>query len=299
MVPKQIPVNENLLQVVQYPEAGQPILRIENALDDFENGRMETHWHPEFLFTLLIRGELDYCLHRGKEPAVHYRMGVGDGIFVNSNVLHGCVQRVPGTVVFTFGMPPGLFTAPLFGTLFQRKVLPLIHSGILGVYLSAASMEDQPLLELFRAFRNLSPEDGSLELRTMELVCRIWEELFVKLGRAKDQVFYQSINAAQIGRIQSMIDFIREHYQESITVDQIAHAGQMSRRECFRKFRSALDQSPMEFLTQFRVLKAAYLLSTTDLSLTEISSSCGFESVSYFTKQFRKRYTVSPKQIRP
>ena len=112
-------------------------------------------------------------------------------------------------------------------------------------------------------------------------------------------MFYQSINAAQIGRIQSMIDFIREHYQEPVTVEQIAHAGQMSRRECFRKFRSALDQSSMEFLTRFRVLKAAYLLSTTDLSLTEISSSCGFESVSCFTKQFRKRYTVSPRQLRP
>lgn len=299
MVPKQVPVNENLLQVVQYPEAGQPILRIENALDDFEHGRMETHWHPEFLFALLIRGELDYCLHRGREPAVHYHMKAGDGIFINSNVLHSCVRQVPGTVIFSFGMPPGLFATPLFGTLFQRKVLPLIHSGILGVYLSGASAEDRPLLELFQAFRSLSPEDGSLELRTMELTCRIWEELFVKLGRAKDQVFYQSINAAQIGRIQSMIDFIREHYQEPISVEQIAHAGQMSRRECFRKFRSALDLSPMEFLTQFRVLKAAYLLSTTDLSLTEISSSCGFESVSSFTKQFRKRYTVSPKQIRP
>lgn len=299
MTQKQITVEKNLLQTLHYPEAQQPILRMENALDDFEGGRLVTHWHPEFLFSLLIQGELDYRLHRGKGPAVHYRMVVGDGIFVNSTVLHSCVQQVPGTVVFTFGMPPGLFATPLFGTLFQRKVLPLIHSGVLGVYLSHERQEDQTLLKLFQAFRNVPTESSVPELRTVELICQIWDALFTKLEQDKGQVLYQSIYIAQLGRVQGMIDFIREHYQEKITVDQIAYAGQMSRRECFRSFRAVLDQSPMEFVTQFRVQKAAYLLSTTELSLSEISNSCGFESVSYFTKQFRKRYTVPPRQIRP
>lgn len=61
-----------------------------------------------------------------------------------------------------------------------------------------------------------------------------------------------------------------------------------------RTMRARTDQSPTEFLNDLRVRNAATLLATTHLNLSEIADRCGFESLSYFHRQFRTRIGMPP-----
>ena len=78
----------------------------------------------------------------------------------------------------------------------------------------------------------------------------------------------------------------------------IALSGDTNKRDCFRCFRALLGQTPTEYLTQYRLSMAAHLLLNTDHSLSSISEQCGFNTVSYFGKLFRKVYGTSPDRYR-
>lgn len=61
-----------------------------------------------------------------------------------------------------------------------------------------------------------------------------------------------------------------------------------------RTMRARLGQSPTEFVNDLRVRNATALLATTHLELPEIADRCGFESLSYFHRQFRRRTGMPP-----
>lgn len=295
---KTVHVDDKLREKPEYIDDVMPIVCFKSSLDDYQGGEIPVHWHTEFLFVMLLEGDLEYNLFQFTNSPVCYYMHAGDAIFINSKVLHGCRSLCSGTKLFTFGIPPGYFCSPIFGHLYLNSVLPLIQSGILGLFLPSNCSENAALLDALRNFASLPDNSPNIELRITESVCRIWVALFDKLGLSQGSLLHHSVDMSQMDRIQSMLSFIREHYREHITVDQIAKSGQVSRRECFRQFRTVLNLTPIEFLTQFRLQKATQLLTTTRLSISEICDSCGFDNVSYFTKQFKKHYNLTPKQLR-
>ena len=97
-------------------------------------------------------------------------------------------------------------------------------------------------------------------------------------------------------RIQKMLSYIYEHYKETITLEDIAKAADISRSEAGRCFKRYMNCSPMDALIQYRLQVSHRLLSDTTLSLEEISDLCGFHSANYFSRRFRKEYGYAPSQ---
>lgn len=98
--------------------------------------------------------------------------------------------------------------------------------------------------------------------------------------------------------VQKGIEFISSHYSYPITVEDIASYVGLSRSQLFRSFESVLDQSPKEYLTGFRMKQACYLLEHSDLSVTAIANSIGFDNGLYFSKTFHKVKQMSPSEFR-
>ena len=86
--------------------------------------------------------------------------------------------------------------------------------------------------------------------------------------------------------------------ENDLSGKHIADAAAVSTRECLRCFRASIRQSPMEYLIDYRIRTARKLLETTDLPVTEVALRCGFNSPSYFTKQFHSICGVTPNACR-
>ena len=56
--------------------------------------------------------------------------------------------------------------------------------------------------------------------------------------------------------------------------------------------------TPVTYINERRLAQSALLLATSARSITQIASDCGFESASYFTRRFRQRYDMSPREYR-
>lgn len=98
--------------------------------------------------------------------------------------------------------------------------------------------------------------------------------------------------------VQKGIEFISSNYSYAITVEDIADYVGVSRSHLFRSFEAVVGQSPKEYLTDFRMKQACYLLEHSDLSITAIANSLGFDNSLYFSKTFHKQKGMSPKEFR-
>jgi len=99
---------------------------------------------------------------------------------------------------------------------------------------------------------------------------------------------------ADATRINQILSYIHENYNKKITADNIADHIKISRGECFRCFKRHMDKGLVEYINEYRLAKAAEFLKTTDMSVIDISTECGFENASYFGKMFKNAYNLTP-----
>ena len=89
---------------------------------------------------------------------------------------------------------------------------------------------------------------------------------------------------------------VADHIMDSnYSVDALASDLCMSRANLHRKLRAITRQTPTDFIRNQRLERAAQLLRTTSYSVNEIADMVGFSYASYFTKCFKEKYGVLPK----
>lgn len=93
-------------------------------------------------------------------------------------------------------------------------------------------------------------------------------------------------------------DYIDDHFQEHISVDDIADAIGISRSSLYRAFMTTMAISPIDYLNEHRVKVSANLLLQKDLTLKEISFACGFSNPLYYSTVFKKFMGMSPTDYR-
>lgn len=99
-------------------------------------------------------------------------------------------------------------------------------------------------------------------------------------------------------RLQRAKDYIHSCYRNELYLDSIARVACMNSFYFLRQFRQAFGITPHQFLTERRLQVANRLLRTTDRPVTEICDDIGFSDLSSFGKLFRRRYGLSPTDLR-
>ena len=99
-------------------------------------------------------------------------------------------------------------------------------------------------------------------------------------------------------RIMKVKKFIHEHFTEEITLAQVADVAGMSASSFSRYFHLATGRTLRDYLIDSRLGKASRLLMSTDLNISEICYSCGFNNLSNFNRIFKSRRGSTPKEFR-
>ncbi|MEG0179378.1 MAG: AraC family transcriptional regulator [Oscillospiraceae bacterium] len=90
------------------------------------------------------------------------------------------------------------------------------------------------------------------------------------------------------------IKYIQFNYSHDISIDDIAKAVGVSRSHLYRVFMCNVGQSPIDYLTSYRISEACYLLKSSHLSIAEIAVSVGFFDQFYFSRVFKKSKGMPP-----
>lgn len=118
------------------------------------------------------------------------------------------------------------------------------------------------------------------------------------IGKLSQWYHIRHNSKAPIYTIGKILNYINNNYKREIKIAELAHLGGMSRRTFFRRFTDSLGMTPGHYLQQVRILQATELLRKTSASISEIAINAGFCDSNYFSKQFRKVMSISPKGYR-
>ena len=97
-----------------------------------------------------------------------------------------------------------------------------------------------------------------------------------------------------LSRFSSVVRYVDENYTEPITTAELAEMCYLSEGHFCRFFKSATGKTPLEYVNEYRIEKAATLLVGTDATVTEIALSVGFSDVNYFSRMFRRIKGIAP-----
>lgn len=104
----------------------------------------------------------------------------------------------------------------------------------------------------------------------------------------------EQITAAQVDLCTKIRQYLETHYAEPLTLDDVAHALRMTRYTLCHYVADHQPDTIMQQLRRIRIAKAKQFLRYTTFSAAEIGRMCGFDSPSYFGKQFREVTGHSP-----
>lgn len=101
-----------------------------------------------------------------------------------------------------------------------------------------------------------------------------------------------------VDSIEEVKSYIHDHYQEDLSTELAAEQANMSVSYFSLLFKQVSGSTFLEYLTQYRMGQAAFLLVQTNLKTSEIAERVGYYDPKYFRSVFRKRMDVTPNEYR-
>ncbi len=98
--------------------------------------------------------------------------------------------------------------------------------------------------------------------------------------------------------INQAVAYLEVHFYESIKLADLAQIACMSERQFTRRFKEVFLQSPMQYLTHYRIAHACLLLEDSDLSISDIATESGFSDINYFSRCFKRLHQITPSDYR-
>ncbi len=288
-------LNHQLREQIFRNPAAFPITYFQGELAKLPGLTGPLHWHPDFELASVEFSILEYQVGQQRillEP--------GDSIFINGNVLHG-VKKLDGNQMEP--MPNIVFSgraiAPENSIIFQKYVKPIALCDRLPfvVFRHNNLNQDEVNNWLKNIYFHLRKQENCFEMAVQRNLSKIFEYLFRNFESLPKTEVSRIQITTQI-RIQKMLSYIYENYSNAITLEDIAAAANISRSEAGRCFKTYMGCSPVDALIRYRLQIAHESLDDKSLTLEEISRACGFHSVCYFNRQFKKKYGYTPCELR-
>ena len=241
------------------------------------------HWHDSFELTLIVKGAAPYTINGRRVCAA-----AGDLLFINAGDMHSCSVDL-GSCEAVNIMFPRRFLAQFGKTddmiLFQLdKTSPAYP-------------------ELVRCCENLYPvfairrEDPYAQLRINGIVYDIAYLLFSRFRWNEfSPLSIESVKYRR--RCREIIEYLDDHFQDDVSMKDLADALGLSREHLARIFREYMGTSYKKYITRLRMYHAYTLLTASDLSIIEIAMRCGFSDCRAFISSFRSIYGTTPGKYR-
>lgn len=249
---------------------------------------MSAHWHSELEIIRILQGELKVRLNNQ-----NFTARVGDVVFVNPETVHAAspINCVYECLIF--------------------------HIDFLDTDTYSCRFFVESILNREFAIREYSPAEGSgfhtavnnafeaIIHKSSGYKFRVIGTLYEMLGIIVDEHLYSAVNSdtsissnKNIPKLKRVLTFLRENYNIQLSLTDMAKAAGMSPKYFCYFFREMTGKTPVEYLNGYRIEKASQKLLNSDLSVTEIAFSCGFNDLSYFIKTFKAHKSISPAKFR-
>ncbi len=177
---------------------------------------------------------------------------------------------------------------------FGKLISALISNSLSGKI--KINLSDHGKSEIKKIFHEMIHENKN-RMTGYNLATRSLLQSFLVIIAREAKINYDKklkLRASSEDKIREVCRFIESNYMYRINVEQIAKFADLSRSHFHAIFNKTTGKPLIKYLNEIRVRQAIALLQKSEMELEEISSSCGFTSLSHFYLVFRKETGKKP-----
>ncbi|MEJ8302951.1 response regulator transcription factor [Saccharibacillus sacchari] len=109
---------------------------------------------------------------------------------------------------------------------------------------------------------------------------------------------FESGSTGGAGVMEEIAAYIREHYREELTLQDLADRFFLSREYISRRFKRELGENVFDYLANIRLERAKRLLLDSDMTIVRIAELVGYQDEKYFSRVFKKTTGYTPNEFR-
>ena len=264
------------------------------------------HWHKEMEWIWVEKGTLSLTLETETRT-----ISEGTFLFINSHELHqlcsiGTTPSVHHALVFL----PEILSCFYLDSCETDWIRPLLsHQLLLPAFpleiFSASGASSQAQKKLALTLSDLFSEIlHAYDTRPVGWFLLVKSSLYRILALlAQNQLFVHPEalcprEKEKADQCKKILRYIQDNYDSKIRLSELAAVLDMNPQYFCRFFKTHFHTTPVSYINQYRVTRAADLLTGSTRSILEISLHTGFESPSYFAAIFRRTFGMSPEEYR-
>lgn len=274
---------------------GTDAVRLFSSLPEPRTNSMRIHYHSMIELSLIRRGHGLY-----RTSAKEYHIKPGDIFFYRPNEPH-CITDIEqaGMELLNLHIAPYYLYTNLQNSLTSEYLRILsaqfsLDSNRINDFLPADQLEEVGGL-MCRIHREMTGMQRDYIIYTNNCISAI----MITLSRALQGGNHPAIakqNAYQ--RIAAAIAYMDANFREDITLEKIASHIGYSRCYFSTVFRQCMGMTPWDYISIKRIEEALTLIKTTNHSILEIATACGFNNTANFCRLFKKYTNLMPSSFR-
>ncbi len=288
-----MPNKQELFEPVPHITRTRPYAVHESFFSPHAAPALYLHWHPEMEFLYMAEGCLELVIEDRKLP-----LRPGEAVFIPPNLLHTarCAGEEGGcfrALVFSADFLAGAMDA---GQIARCLAPVLEHNRDYICVLSHGKPWERDILACLDAiFRTAEEEAPEKELAVCGLTLLLWQRLYaghiaaIQGAHAKNRLERQ---------LEPTLRYIRDHFASDMTLAALAQTAHLSPRQFCRSFKQLTGDTPFGYIRRFRVMQSCMRLAHSDAKIGTIASECGFNSISYFNREFLAIMAMTPSAYR-
>ncbi|MBE2219286.1 MAG: helix-turn-helix transcriptional regulator [Ignavibacteria bacterium] len=240
--------------------------------NEYVKDKVDWHYHENAYFTYLLKGKL---------------------IETSKKTSHTCV---PGTLLFHYSgdphyniKPPGYtrgFQIEFNNSWFSKHGLQLHELE------GSGSVSSKPAAILFKKIYNETIVNDRLTPLAIEgLLLQVFAEMLRRTGKSAER----NSPPLWLGKV---AEILREESEEKITLSMLARMTGHHPVHISKSFHKHFGVTMGQYIRNFKIERSVKLLREKNLTLTEISSACGFADQSHFIRTFKMVHGITPSMYR-
>lgn len=286
----KIITDENLMEDIPHGTDHYPFRYYDETMAQFDFNCIDWHWHTELEFVYVQSGNITVWVGEHQTD-----LSAGDGIFINSKMLHRFYSASDAHIPNFLCMPA--FIAAIDTLLYHKYVLPVVTADLPFLVFHRDIPWQAQALMLMQQISAAQGTASSCELLTSSLMQQLWLLLFnhVPVTASTEHQTHSSIAQA---RLQIMMQYIHQNYSQNLSLENIANQAAISKSSALNLFHRYLHITPVNYLINYRLKQATLLLLKTEKKIHAIATETGFNHVDYFCRLFKNYYHMTPTEYR-
>jgi AraC-like DNA-binding protein len=139
---------------------------------------------------------------------------------------------------------------------------------------------------------NNAAKDVLVDFTLKELLIRLMQT------QARTMILDSYTNRTATNRFVAVVQYIKAHIHEEITIDKLSNLCCMSKPNFFRCFKREFGISPVDFILHERIEMAKMMLRNINVSISDACYAVGINNLSYFFKLFKRIEGKTPNEFR-